>query len=169
MEGRVNWYVCYTHANAEARAAERLERHGFKAFLPMLKLHVRRRRKRRAIERPLFPNYLFLGFTAAPPWLEVTKINGIAAVIRSSAAPLRIDNTIIDQLRQRIAAGEFAKHNAPPAIRPGMTVRIGGGAMDGNHGLCEKVTGDRKADVLIAMLGQTVRVKIAMDRLVAIP
>ncbi|MGH6847810.1 MAG: transcription termination/antitermination NusG family protein [Methylocella sp.] len=77
------WYVAYTVAQAEARAAEGITRHGFEVYLPMAKRHVRHRGKRLSQERPLFPRYLFVGFKAAPPWLEVRGIEGVVAILRA--------------------------------------------------------------------------------------
>ncbi|MGH6840440.1 MAG: transcription termination/antitermination NusG family protein [Methylocella sp.] len=72
----MDWYVAYTKAQAEERAAEGIARHGFEPYLPILTEQVRRRWKQLAIARPLFPRYIFLGFAAAPPWLKVTVIEG---------------------------------------------------------------------------------------------
>ncbi|MGH7886663.1 MAG: hypothetical protein ACREPG_02275 [Candidatus Binatia bacterium] len=43
------------------------------------------------------------------------------------------------------------------------------GPILGAEGVCAAVTGDTRADLLIALLGQMVHVKIAVDQLVAIP
>ena len=163
----MDWYAAYTKPQAEARAAEGVARHGFEAYLPMLKQRVRHRGKKIMVERPLFPRYIFIGFVAAPPWLEVIGIEGIVTIIGNSGKPLRIDNAIIAELRERIAAGEFERRPAP-AVRPGMKVRIANGPMRDIEGVCAAVTGDTRADLFVKLLGQTVRVKIGLDQLVEV-
>ncbi|MGQ0445948.1 MAG: transcription termination/antitermination protein NusG [Beijerinckiaceae bacterium] len=163
----MDWFVLYTKSQSEARAAEGVERHGFESFLPVLRRQVRRRGKRIVIERPLFPRYIFIGFAAPPPWLDVLRIEGVLMVIGNQGKPLRVDSAIVDRLRERVASGEFERRS-PPAIRPGMTVRIGAGPMESVEGVCMAVTGDARADLFVRMLNQTVRLKIAVDQLVAV-
>ncbi|MGH6846462.1 MAG: transcription termination/antitermination protein NusG [Methylocella sp.] len=170
MEWRLDWYAAYTKAQAEARAAEGIVRRGFTAYLPMAKRDVRHRGKRLSQERPLFPRYLFIGFTAAPPWLTVVAIEGVIAILRRGEGgdPLRIDAGIIAQHRRRIAAGEL-EGRREPVIWPGMAVRITEGPLQDMEGTCTAITGDRRADCLVSLIGQMVRVKLAIDRLVMVP
>ncbi|MGH6840441.1 MAG: hypothetical protein ACREDT_16970 [Methylocella sp.] len=80
---------------------------------------------------------------------------------------MRIDAGIIAELRRRVAAGEV-KELVEPVIRSGTAVLITAGALEGLPGACTAITGDRRADMLIDLLGRMVHVKIASDHLVAI-
>jgi len=59
-----SWHVVQTHIHAEAKAQMHLHRQGFETYLPRYLKRRRHARRTETVAAPLYPSYLFVGFSA---------------------------------------------------------------------------------------------------------
>ncbi|WP_374307211.1 transcription termination/antitermination protein NusG [Methylocella sp.] len=161
------WYVAYTAAKAERRAAKALERVGFKTFAPVMRVTRQRRGRRFSADRLVFPRYLFVGMAPVCTWLAFREADGVLAVLSNDDRPLPVEASIIEGLRAAMAGGAFALRETE-AIGPGSKVRIASGAFAGFEGVCTSALGDRRIEVVVKLFNQPTIVKIPLDGLINI-
>lgn len=161
------WYVAYTAAKAERRAAAALERVGFETFAPVVTVERRWRGKRVTVERLVFSRYLFVGMQPICTWLAFGKADGVEAVLSNDGRPLPVSASIVDGLRAAMEEGAFQPPE-PEAIGVGTKVRITKGAMAGFEGVCAAALGDRRIEVVINLFNRPTTVKMTLDGLINI-
>ncbi|MCU0723504.1 MAG: hypothetical protein MUC63_07805, partial [Planctomycetes bacterium] len=81
-----SWYAIYTRSRHEKDVAVEVEGLGAELFLPLVGREQRWRDRRRTVEFPLFPSYLFLreDFASEESWdrrREVLKIKGVVRIL----------------------------------------------------------------------------------------
>lgn len=159
----MDWYVAFTKPQCEARVAEGLARIGVETYHPVIKVSVRRRHVRRIIERPLFPRYLFAdGFS-----FDQRRIDGLFGFISTAGSPVKIAGSVVDEIRDRVAAGEFDVRKRK-RFAVGMRAKILDGPFEGITGQVETAN-ERRVTLLIECLSGRVPVSIAVEQLRAIP
>lgn len=150
----MKWYVIHTKPHQEARAEENLARQGYECLLPMLRTEKLRRGKLVVESEPLFPRYLFVRLgtdLGDPSWAPIRSTKGVSKLVRFGDTPGQVAEELIDLLRQRM--------DAPPAperlFAPGERVTIADGPFAGIEGVFQMAEGERRAMVLIDLLGRT--------------
>lgn len=108
------WYVAYTTANGERLAKEDLEALGFRAFLPMQRVwhrpaRHRRDRRRKLVERPLFPRYLFvqLGHLWHDFDAALASKRVLALLTDAYQRPVAVPDSVVDGMLGEIERGRF--------------------------------------------------------------
>ena len=78
----VRWYALHTRSRHEKRVAAHLEERGLTAFLPLVReVHVWSDR-RKVVEVPVFPGYVFTRIVyAAELRVQLLKTEGVASII----------------------------------------------------------------------------------------
>ncbi|MFL5038100.1 MAG: transcription termination/antitermination protein NusG [Microvirga sp.] len=133
------WVAAQLLPHKEALALHCLKLNGYPTtYLP----RVRERRvvRRRVVEtaRPLFPGYAFV--VVESQWHRARWSPGIAGLIMDGAAPARVADSIIAELRSREINGLV---ELPPGLKAGDRVRVTRGPFAGLGGLCAGMTGGR--------------------------
>jgi transcriptional antiterminator RfaH len=149
-------------------ATEHLERQGFAAYCPRLALTARRRGRIAQVIRPLFPRYLFLGFepgvqSVAP----VVYTRGVSNFVKFGPVFAVVPPKVVQELR-RCADPETGLHPLKIArFFAGSRVRVVGGAFEGLQGVFQRESGGQQVIVLLDLLGQSARVCLAANDIVA--
>lgn len=161
----MGWYVIHTKPHQEARAEENLARQGFDCLLPLLRVEKLRRGKVVVESEPLFPRYLFVRLGTEPgdpSWAPIRSTKGVNKLVRFGDAPAQVDDGLIDLLRRRM-------NEAPPAperlFAPGERVTIVDGPFAGIEGVFQMAEGERRAMVLIDLLGRTTGLGVGVANL----
>jgi transcriptional antiterminator RfaH len=162
----LTWYVIATWPKAEERASKGLERLGCRCYVPMISCWRRFRHKRVEDQRPLFPRYLFAGFTDPPSWLAVYDLPGVEAALGVRGEPKSISAQIVSDLQAAQIAGVFdPREEEQPRIDVGAEVKVMRGPFEGLGGQCMGLSAAGRADVLMQMLNSERLVKIPVDQL----
>lgn len=109
------WYVIITRSRAEKKVAAGLERMGIIHFLPLQKQLKQWKDRKKWVESPLFPSYIFVllqeqlknELFAIPGISRFLSIGGIAAILKqqeidriilicNSGLPLTVDYEVLD-------------------------------------------------------------------------
>lgn len=162
-----DWYLANVGAGVENRAAEILESKGFTTFLPE-HLRLVKMGKRKELRRmPLFPPYLFVGFSERCTWMDLHEAPFVRGVVTNAGAPMQVVASVVEQLRKAIDTGIFDEK--PPArIEAGACVMFERGPFAGMVGRCKSVDGKARAQILIELLKREVAVLAEINNLTLI-
>ena len=162
---QASWYAVYTKPRQERIAAEHLARQDFDCFLPMaLNPYQRRTRRKQARVEPLFPRYLFLNAVADQQSLgPVRSTRGVCTLVRFGMKLVTVPETIIRMIRARMHPETGLVELDPVPVEPGDRVKVFDGPFAGAEGILEVCSGERRALLLMELLGRQTSVEV--DRL----
>ena len=159
-----DWYVVYTHANAEAKALGNLVRQGFNAYLPRCAKHRRHAGQVELVYRPLFPRYLFVWLDVLhSSWRPVLSTIGVRDLVRRGDSPAPVPEGVIAEIRRREADGSFGPLGALRALDAGQAVRVTTGVFAELVGRFVSMTENERVYVLLDLLGRQVRIEVPID------
>ncbi len=158
----MNWYAIWVMSNAEFTVADALAGHAIECFFPTWPEVTQWVDRKKVINRPLFPGYLFARSEAARH-NDILRIAGVIEILPSSLTPLPIDAAEIENVKRVLAAGVPLK---PCAYVTGDLVTIDAGALTGVKGIVQRSKNGTRVIVRIEMLQRAVSVEIAAEDLV---
>src|SRR5579862_2665698 len=128
----VRWYAAHTAANRERRVADLCGDRSVECFLPTYESLRQWKDRRKKLDRPLFPGYLFVHIPLCER-MRVLRVPGVAYLVgfngRPSALPERDVESIRDALASRVP---LEPH---PYLTAGCRVRICRGPFEGTEGI----------------------------------
>ena len=94
------WFAAYVQVNHEKEVTLRLQQKSLDCFLPLHEKWSKRRDRRKKIQVPLFPGYVFV-HTVLDNYinLDILKTPGVVWILRNSSGPLPIPDYQIDSLK----------------------------------------------------------------------
>jgi transcription antitermination factor NusG len=128
---RPEWYAVYANVRHEKRVKECLDRRMVECYLPSYRSVRRWLDRRKEVELPLFPGYLFVRI-AYRSRLQVLTVPGIVHIVSFDGRPAPICEDEIEVLRQALSRGtNWEPH---PYLKVGRRVRIRNGPLCGVEG-----------------------------------
>ena len=159
----IRWYVAYTQAQAEARAARELRQQDFDVFLPLCRRLRRHARRSETVLRPLFPRYLFLAIDLeAQGWRVINGTRGVGQLVRHGERPAPVPIGVIESLRARADRYGTVPLEALATFEPGCALRVTAGPFAGHIGRYEAMTADERVILLLDMLGRSVEIALPL-------
>jgi transcription elongation factor/antiterminator RfaH len=158
-----NWYALHVKSRHEFVVSGELQRKGIETFLPSVtKLNQWKDRKKR-VEFPLFPGYLFVSIAPEPErFVNVIKTRGaVTFVSLEPGCPTTVAPEEIRALKIILAGSE--QIDIYPRLKQGNRVRVKSGVFQGAEGILAKKEGQHMLLVSIELLGRSVGVKIHAD------
>lgn len=125
------WYVVYTNPNTEKRIYTELGRRAIKAFLPTKKVERQWKDRKKKLDVPLFPNYVFVNVAPDEMW-TVLMVNGVVKFVSFNGSPAVVRDTEIE-LVKKVLAGASVVSGEEVALQ-GETVRVMQGPLSGLTG-----------------------------------
>ena len=117
----MKWYVVQTKPRQEERAQYFLADKGFEAYLPKMEVVSIRGYKRKLLEKPLFPSYIFTLFDQQESLAHVRWTKGVVKILPVSSQPQPIDNEIIRSVMRLAQKDGVIRKNS---LKPEDKVRI---------------------------------------------
>ena len=157
------WYALYVKSRHEFIVSNELQRKGITTFLPSItKLNQWTDRKKH-VECPLFPGYLFVYISPSPEeFSKVIKTRGaVTFVSMNPGFPAAVREEEINSLKIMLESGE--KIDIYPHLKEGAPVRLRSGVFQGAEGILEKKNNQHVFIVSIKVLGRNVGVKMHAD------
>ena len=96
----MQWFVVQTKPRQEERAQYFLAEKGFEAYLPKMEVVSTRGHKRKLIEKPLFPNYIFSRFDQQESLAHVRWTKGVVKILPESTRSQPVDKEIIEGIKK---------------------------------------------------------------------
>lgn len=126
------WYAVATNPRHEKWVALQMRSYGIEHFLPLYKSIRRWKDRRKQLDLPLFPGYLFVHI-ALRHRLQVLRIPGVIQLVGASGKPSPLPEHEIGALRQSVLQGQGIEPH--PYLREGVRVRVSTGPMLGVEGI----------------------------------
>jgi transcriptional antiterminator RfaH len=155
------WYVVQSKPGQAEKAAQELQNQGFEIFLPLIKAEKLKRGKRIEQEEPLFPGYLFIELSeVASNWRPIRSTRGVARIITFGNKPAVVPDDVVEQLRDSL------KHRAEMhSLEPNQPVRITEGPFANLNAVFAEFDGEKRAFLLLEMLGQWQKISLPLTAL----
>ncbi len=130
----MHWYAVYTQSRHEQKVLERLQRKNIEAFLPLIERWSRRKDRRKRINLPLFPGYLFVRtLMDAHAHLDILKTDSVVRILGNDGKPIPVPDEQISAIQVLIKSGMAV---IPCAyLKEGMRVRVVHGPLIGIEGI----------------------------------
>ena len=165
MDDRL-WFAVQTWPRYEKKVAAELHNKAIEVFLPLqAELHQWSDR-RRTVDLPLFPNYVFVRIPERlDTRIPVLRTNGVSTFVGMRGAGTPIPESEIESVRTVLRRG-IAWQNYP-FPRAGDRVRIRGGSLDGVEGILVGKTDERSLIVSINIIQRSLAVRVSGYRIEA--
>ena len=148
------WFAVFTKPRQEKIALENLERQGFHCFLPMAVNPYQRCTQSKTRIEPLFPRYLFLNAIAQQQSLgPVRSTCGVHSLIRFGMKIATMSDQVIGMITRRCDPETGLVQLEPVPVEIGDKVRVFDGPLAGIEGIFRERKGERRALLLMSLLG----------------
>ena len=153
------WFAVQTRSRHEQVVSHHLSMRGVSNYLPTV-CEVRRwSDRRKKIELPLFPGYVFVQIVARNERrVEVLRTPGIVRFVGASPEGAQIPEEQIEFVRKLI--NQNVPWTSHPFLKTGQRVRIRGGALDQVEGIFLKRNGDGALIISIDAIQRSLAVSV---------
>jgi transcription antitermination factor NusG len=163
------WYVIYTRPRHEKKVAIQLSQADIAFFLPTMRTVRVYKDRKRNIDTPLFPSYIFTYVKDLDEYYRALNINGVLYYVRSGEKVAKVSETIIHNIRLLVGQGYDQDIEVSDAyFQPGKQVLIKDGVMTGLHGEIVEIKGTRKILIRITLMQRSILVTLPCNDLTAI-
>ncbi|MCX7793588.1 MAG: UpxY family transcription antiterminator [Thermodesulfovibrionales bacterium] len=155
-----NWYAVYVKSRHEFKTYNALVQKNIETFLPVIKILRHWKDRKKMIDFPLFPGYLFVYMEARPEYfLSVLRTKGVVRFLCNDyGRPASISTEEIESLK--ILLGSPEQINVYPELQEGIRIRVKNGPLKGAEGIIKKKDDSFLFVVNIHILGRSVAVKL---------
>lgn len=151
------WYALYTRPRHEKAVSAQLARRRVEAFLPVREVLSRWKDRRKLVQLPLFPGYVFTRTTLARK-RDVVSADGVVCMVNFHGVPAPIPDEQIEAVR------EICLTKLPcdpyPYLTEGRWVRVVRGPLGGLTGILVRKKSKHRLVVSIDILQKSVSVEI---------
>jgi len=164
---QTGWYLIYTRPRHEKKVNARLIDMNITTFLPVKKtLRIWHDRKK-YVDEPLFPSYVFIHLDDIQHYYEGVDVEGALYYVRSGNEIARVHDSIVENIR--LLTGKTSELEvSSDHVRPGHRLVIREGALTGLA--CEVVEFDSRQQLLVRveLLQRNILIKMAAEQLMSI-
>lgn len=126
------WYAVYANVRHEKRVKEYLDGRMVECYLPSYRSVRRWQDRRKEVEFPLFPGYLFVRI-AYRSRLHVLATPGVVQIVSFDGKPAPIRSEEIEALRRALLRNAHCEPH--PYLKVGRRVRVRSGPLTGVEGI----------------------------------
>ena len=153
------WFAVQTWPRYEKKTAAELQRKELEVFLPLLAAQHLWSDRRRMVQLPLFPTYVFVRI---PETLDtrraVLSTNGVTSFVGGCRTGVPIPECEIESVRTLLTRDvSFQVH---PFLNVGQRVRVRGSSLDGVEGILLAKNDDLSLVVSIEIIQRSLSVRI---------
>jgi len=161
----MNWYAAYVKSNHEFVVHAELARKSIETFLPTVKKVRQWKDRKKSIDFPVFPGYLFVQVNQSPEdFLSVLKTRGVINLLSAQAGyPTPVAPEEIDALKLLVQSG--SDFDVYPHLKEGTRVRVKKGPLEGAEGVLARKDTQCLFMVNVELLGRSIGVNIYADAL----
>lgn len=155
-----HWFAVHVKSRHEQKVSERLKEAGIEVFSPVVERLSRWKDRKKLIQFPLFPCYLFVHIAATHgDKLTVLKAKGVIRFLGSaSGEPESIPEEQIISLKTAVQSK--VSIDPYPYLQEGQRVRVKSGPLTGVEGVLIERSGQHKLILSIDILCQSTAVTI---------
>jgi transcription antitermination factor NusG len=151
------WHAAYTCPRHEKYVAQQLVRRQIGSFLPMYSSVRRWKDRRKRIDLPLFPGYVFVQMTERNR-LDILRLPGVVQLVCFQGKPATIAPSEIEALRNGSSSSVVIQPH--PYLQEGRRVRIISGPMVGTEGIYVRRKQQTRLVISISLIQRSVAMEI---------
>jgi transcription antitermination factor NusG len=156
-----HWFACYTRARHEKQVEVLLQQRGFESYLPLIPRVRQWRDRKKLVQFPLFPSYVF-GRFALKQLHSILTTPGVSTVVRANGHPAPIPEHDIENV-QRFALAIIETGIEPdprPFLVEGQWVKVIDGPFEGVEGVVIEERGRKRVLIGVEAVGQGFEIDI---------
>lgn len=151
------WYAAYTCARHEKRVAEQLQQREVEYFLPLYESLRRWADRRKLVQLPLFPGYVFVRI-ALKDRLQVLEIPSVTYLVGFNGHPVPLPDVEVEAIRTCAALRNGVEPH--PYLRVGKRARIIRGPLRGLEGILLRRRGRCRFVISLELIMRSVAVEV---------
>jgi transcription antitermination factor NusG len=153
------WFAVQTRPRYEKKASAELQEKGINTFLPLFAETHQWSDRRRVVQMPLFPGYVFVRIVPSlNERVAVLRTNGVNSFVGVRNLGIPIPDCEIEAVRTVLNAG--IRVDPYPHLQVGQHVRVHGGCLDGVAGVLTAINGDRSLVVSVNLIQRSIAMRI---------
>jgi transcription antitermination factor NusG len=154
---KLAWYALQVRSRKEGYVASQILGQGFECFLPTYKSIRQWSDRKKEIEQPLFPGYLFCRFDFQTRRPLIT-IPGVLQILGNGRVGIPVANEEIHALRLAVSSG--MPKQPWPYLEVGQRVRVNYGTLAGLEGILVNVKGNHRVVLSVTLLQRSVAMEV---------
>ena len=163
-----SWYVLHTRSRFENVVYDGLQKKSLEAFLPKHRVRSKRRDRKKIIQVPLFPGYVFIESTLqADEYLEIVKTVGVVRLIGNKDGPVPVPSETVESLKIMVATDSSIITGK--RFKKGDRVMVTDGPFAGVIGIFVRYKGKDRVIVNFEALGQFAGVDVDKEDIEILP
>jgi transcriptional antiterminator NusG len=164
MEDEPRWYAVHTRSHHERTVQKELKAQSFEVYLPEYRTMSKRKDRKKEIQRPLFPGYLFIRTPlTGGKRIAVLQTKGVVRMVGTGYRPVPVPDHELESVRILLSSAGDA--GPCPVAEKGQLVQVMEGPLRGVVGVVEE-TKKRKIVVSVELVGRAVSATLDTDAVV---
>jgi transcription antitermination factor NusG len=159
------WYAAHTRANHEKRVAEQLGQRAVEHFLPLYQSVRKWTDRRKRLEVPLFPGYVFVRLPLQER-MRVLEIPSVARLVGFDNRPAPLPDHEMEAMRNGLTGQLRAVPH--PYLKVGRRVRIIRGPLESREGILLRNKGGFRVVLSVDLIMRSVAVEISAEDIVPV-
>lgn len=160
------WYAVNSQVRRELRAQAQLENQGYRTYLPKRLKTVRHARKLSTVPAAFFPRYLFVALDlSCCRWRNINSTFGVSSLVMVGELPHPVPSGVVEAMIAATDAGGLLSFEHK--LKIGGRVRLLAGPFAEQLGTLERLDDSGRVRVLLEIMGGTIPVQMARDRVTA--
>jgi Transcription antiterminator len=151
------WYAVWTRSRHEQVVRTQLDEKHVTAFLPTMTRWSRWKDRKKQIDVPLFPGYVFARFEPGER-LAVLKCSGVVSIVSFNGEPAPVPDHEIESIRTLVAS--TLPYDPCPTIKTGTLVEVSHGPLKGVIGRLTRKGTQSRLILSVDLIGQAVSVQV---------
>jgi transcription antitermination factor NusG len=160
------WYALHVRTRFEKVVARNLQGKGYEEFLPLFRRISKWSDRKKVIELPLFPGYVFCRFNAKNR-LPVLTIPGVNAIVGIGKTLMPVEEREINDIR--VLLDSNSRFEPWPFLQLGQRVCVESGPLAGTQGIVTMVKNECRLIISVNLLQRSVAVEIDRECLKPLP
>jgi transcription antitermination factor NusG len=149
------WYILYTHSNFEKRVYNSLQQRDIICFLPLRKVTRQWSDRKKTIELPLFPNYLFV-YTTFHERFKILEISKAAKYVIFNGCLAKISDDELVAIKKMMTDPEVSLEKC----LIGDSIKITEGPFNGLSGIVFERKGKTRFGIRVNAINQNISVEL---------
>jgi transcription antitermination factor NusG len=155
-----HWYAAYTSANHEKRVALQLTERSVKHFLPLYESVRRWKDRRRKLQMPLFPGYIFVRL-ALRDRHQVLQVPGVAWLVGFKGLPCALPDSEVEAMQT--CSERKACLQPYPYVQVGRRVRVTCGPLAGLEGIVVRKKNRMRLVISLDLIHRSAAVEVEAE------
>jgi transcription elongation factor/antiterminator RfaH len=154
------WYALQVRVRKESLITSQLEGQGFECFLPKYKSIREWSDRKKEVEQPLFPGYVFCRFDYSQR-RPIVITAGVLQIVGFGRVPSAVPDGEIEALQTAVASGISSQ--PWPYLEVGERVLIRSGKLSGLEGILINFKGKHRVVLSVSLLQRSVALEVDLD------